>query len=135
VNLAQEAIAAKKRFEEIIAQIGREVFVELTKPVFEKHPEIEAIRWKQYVPAFNDGDPCVFRVCDSEVLLKDEDEFYGDYSDCGDSVPEQYEEALGAFDEALEQLEDASERCFDSNSEITIYRDGRVEVDEYDCGY
>jgi hypothetical protein len=134
MNLAKEAIEAKKKYNEILNKIGKEVFVELAKPVFEAHPEIIAVRWKQYVPGFNDGDPCLFRLCPSEILIEPDGEFLGEYSDDGD-MPEEYHAASNAFDEALEELEDACEMVFDSNAEITIHRDGKIEHDYYDCGY
>jgi len=33
-------------------------------------PGIEAVRWIQYTPYFNDGDPCYFRIGESSVKLK-----------------------------------------------------------------
>jgi hypothetical protein len=35
--------------------------------LFEKHPELHIISWKQYVPSFNDGDPCTFSMHDQCV--------------------------------------------------------------------
>lgn len=34
-------------------------------------PEIEKVRWEQYTPYFNDGDPCVFGAHGVEVKLVD----------------------------------------------------------------
>lgn len=43
---------------------------------------IEAVRWEQYTPYFNDGDPCVFRVSgDVMVKMAGADEDSGDYED------------------------------------------------------
>lgn len=41
---------------------------------------VDAVRWEQYTPYFNDGDPCVFRVSDPAVRKvgaaeSDDDEF------------------------------------------------------------
>lgn len=44
-------------------------------------PEVEAIRWRQYTPYFNDGDPCEFSVHDIEVKLIGGDPEAGDYED------------------------------------------------------
>lgn len=30
---------------------------------------VKALRWRQYTPYFNDGDPCVFRVSEASVKL------------------------------------------------------------------
>lgn len=54
------------------------------------HPGFEAMRWRQYTPYFNDGDPCVFRIYevyfrfvgmspiteDEEGAYEEEDGFY-----------------------------------------------------------
>lgn len=43
---------------------------------------VEKIRWHQYTPYFNDGDPCVFGVSSPQVLLTgDEDEGDFDYGE------------------------------------------------------
>lgn len=44
---------------------------------------VEAVRWHQYTPYFNDGEACTFNVYEPEVLLdvSDEDDEDGDASD------------------------------------------------------
>lgn len=44
---------------------------DLFKAFFEAHPEADEIRWRQYTPYFNDGEPCEFRVYDPELFLAD----------------------------------------------------------------
>lgn len=44
-----------------------------------KHDSFTAIRWTQYTPYFNDGDPCVFGV--NAHGLKGPDDDAGDYED------------------------------------------------------
>lgn len=41
---------------------AQELFKGVTKEFFEKNPGINAIRWSQYTPYFNDGDTCEFSV-------------------------------------------------------------------------
>lgn len=42
----------------------------LFKAFFTAHPEIGALKWTQYTPYFNDGEPCEFSVhSDFDVLL------------------------------------------------------------------
>ena len=60
-----------ERFAQIKAEIAvlraeaddmlKYVFGEAMKGVFDKHPCLMGLRWTQYTPYFNDGDPCVFR--------------------------------------------------------------------------
>lgn len=49
-------------------------------------PRVEAVRWRQATPYFNDGDPCEFSVHELYVRLAgmdvdEEGEEYGDYGD------------------------------------------------------
>lgn len=46
-------------------------------------PEVEALRWYQYTPYFNDGDPCVFSVGGAywKFTGEAEEEDYSDYGD------------------------------------------------------
>lgn len=48
-----------------------------------KLDHVESVKWRQYTPYFNDGDPCVFGVYGPEVLLDimEEDDEEGDYGD------------------------------------------------------
>lgn len=62
-----------------VEQKGPEEFAKILQPLLE-HPKVEAIRWQQYTPYFNDGDACEFRVGESYVKLVGHDEG-GDYDD------------------------------------------------------
>lgn len=44
-------------------------------------PEVLAIRWHQYTPYFNDGEPCTFSVYDPLIRLESVAEDEGDYED------------------------------------------------------
>lgn len=46
--------------------------VGLLKNLIDETPEVLAIRWSQYTPGFNDGDPCEFSVNDLEVKFNPE---------------------------------------------------------------
>lgn len=39
--------------------------------LFNKYPNLKTIRWTQYTPHFNDGEPCVFGV--NEIIFSDLD--------------------------------------------------------------
>lgn len=41
--------------------------LKLLEKLIKGTPEIEAVRWKQYTPGFNDGEPCEFSVMDLEI--------------------------------------------------------------------
>lgn len=45
-------------------------------------PGVEAVRWNQYTPYFNDGEACEFSIYSAYVkVIGDEDEEAGDYGD------------------------------------------------------
>lgn len=44
-------------------------------------PEVLSVRWLQYTPYFNDGDPCIFRVVGARVRYDWMDEYFGEYED------------------------------------------------------
>jgi len=44
-------------------------------------PGVEAIRWEQYTPYFNDGEPCVFSIYEARVKTTDSNPDGGDYED------------------------------------------------------
>jgi hypothetical protein len=58
-------------------------FTEATDAVLSV-PGVHAVRWRQYTPYFNDGEPCEFSVNELEVRfspLDDEEDERGDYED------------------------------------------------------
>lgn len=59
----------KADYQDAVEKQGKGIVKELVKDLFTKCPEVEAIRWNQYTPYFNDGDECVFNVHDPEFLL------------------------------------------------------------------
>lgn len=62
-----------------------EEFGELLLPVI-NHPLVEGVRWEQYTPYFNDGDPCVFRIGEAYFRLQGMSEEAGDYEDGWESI-------------------------------------------------
>lgn len=118
--------------------------------------QVEAVRWHQYIPSFNDGDPCTFTLGEVYVKLVDGDEEAGEYED---GFIDGYNMYDGHWDEsrrnyirtpqpgfevlypALDKLGDAMghfelflQTNFGDNAEITATKTG-FEVGYYDCGY
>lgn len=58
----------KTRYE----QWSGEKFLELLDAVLD-HPRVLAVRWRQYTPYFNDGDPCEFGVGEFGVKIAKEE--------------------------------------------------------------
>ena len=108
------------------------------------HPEVHAIRWTQYTPYFNDGDPCEFRVCEPTVQLykagtTEPDEEEGDDEDGfrdSWSLNREGHAALAKDLESLHELFGAAEEAvrgvFGEHSQVTVGRDGEAEIEEYD---
>jgi len=114
-----------------------------------EHPEVEALRWTQYAPYFNDGDPCVFGVNEPSVKLvvteaSDEDPIDVD-EDNDDEDNEgflyRYElpdghDALQAdlkiLESAFEEAESVMQDIFGDGVQVTIGRDGEATVNEYE---
>lgn len=91
----EEKVAAVKEYRECRARmaelkkrnknIGKEVFKDSCKSLFEQNPEIKSFEWRQYTPGWNDGDPCTFRGYSNDPYVNGLNE-YGE--DSGYEEPE-----------------------------------------------
>ena len=97
---------------------------------FNEHPEVEQIRWTQYIPGFNDGDPCLFSLGDVELKFVGEEEF-SDFD---------WTETDTIKDKALEDAErilyfvmnyEVLEAAFGTDVELTFSRDGSLSKEDY----
>ena len=129
----------KKQFKVEVTQALKELFV--------KYPELESIRWTQYTPYFNDGDPCYFRMGDLHVILEgddpskweDEDEespYAGEYVSTYKKYNEGWSDVM--YNELCElsktmsgPLESFMEDVFGDHVWVKVTRNG-IEVNEYD---
>lgn len=111
------------------------------KAFFEKHPEIKSVKWQQYTPHFDDGDPCVFGVREPDE--SDDIELVS-----GETAPEYRSSAkldggpaYAAFTEKIRPafadlrfvnaMDEAYEAAFGDGVEVIATREG-FEVNEYD---
>lgn len=67
----EDAKSELERAQKALIEKIKPQFITLFMPAFNKHPKLEAFRWRQYTPYFSDGDPCVFSVHD--IAIKHED--------------------------------------------------------------
>lgn len=124
-------------------------FLEATDAILNL-PGVTAVRWRQYTPYFNDGDPCEFTVDGIYVRLtpleEEDDEECGDY---GDGFISEWEirynrsEYPDFSDELVEELtqavkkwdslnsEEVCRRNFGDHSTVTATLKG-FDVEEYD---
>jgi hypothetical protein len=144
------AIGARRA--ELTKQLEQEA-VAILRPLLEgflkDHPSIEALKWKQYTPYFNDGDECTFHVRELHVRMVGSPDDIGDYGDGYVSLPgssstyfdgsdfaelggtRQLAGLLNDLESALHSNEEACLAAFGDHVEVTVTRDG-IEVDEYD---
>jgi len=102
---------------------------EMISGFFLDREKVEAVRWTQYTPYFNDGDPCVFHVYNITVQFEKEGEFFEDY-DKGD-----LSKAEGAIIDSLQKALDAIPEeimlcLFGDHAQVTVFRGG-YEVERY----
>jgi hypothetical protein len=138
---------------------GQEELKKVFKEFFEKAPEIKVVRWVQYTPYFNDGDPCEFRVCDpsfsnvedvsrlgsyeGDIEDPEEGEFfiegmYGSYSDMKKYHPEvklskETHKACADLSNIMcsSSMEPILLAMFEDHAQVTVTKDG-FDVDSYD---
>lgn len=129
----EKILTEKRDFEKKLEAIrksmkgkGKEFVTDALKPIFEKHPELLAVRWQQYTPYFNDGDSCKFSSTHSDypqVKIKGD----GDFEECcHDELEKAITEALNVF------TDDDMESFFGDHMEVTVRRSGTVKVEEYE---
>lgn len=133
-------------------QWGAEEFLPLLDAVLAAG--VESVKWHQYTPSFNDGEPCEFTVGEFRVrpINADEDSEEGEYEDgfltvydirdySGGYRNAKAKPGFEAVYEALTELDGKSghfevflEDTFGNGSQIVATAAG-FEVDYYDCGY
>lgn len=101
------------------------------------HPELEGIRWTQYAPHFNDGEPCEFAVHDIEACLKapEEDDEEGWHGCYGSHRPEEFSAStwkdLCALNKLLQKSEDVLRDAFGNDCRVIVTKKG-VATEEYE---
>ena len=126
-----------------IANESKEILFVGLKQFMVDNPEIEAIRWTQYIPWFNDGEPCLFAV--NEIKFSTEktvENDEGDYEDgfvydneSNDSddnyVTETTYQNFETLSEILHDSEDSLQYAFGDHVQVTVTKDG-IDVEEYE---
>lgn len=65
IKLSEKMSALKKEMSDNAGEAFKEAF----KEIHEKNPNILGVHWYQYVPGFNDGDPCTFTMGEINFLV------------------------------------------------------------------
>jgi hypothetical protein len=86
-DLIQKNLEFKRQYQEQ----AQAAFKEMAKEFFDKNPGLTAVKWCQYTPYFNDGEPCVFGIGEVVFTNASEDELenvspWGDYEGDDENV-------------------------------------------------
>lgn len=151
-NVLQEIVNLKKEYEEKVKSVGSSLIVDLYRPLFNENPGIDSIRWEQYTPYFNDGDTCVFGVGELRYKLttpsdKEHDEYGDGYAEAY-NIGQKWDTTNRKFIkvEVTPELKAVKEMAeihsnvpddimlslFGDHAQITIFNDGKLEVEEYE---
>jgi hypothetical protein len=114
-----------------IKEHGQAAFKAELATFFNDNPDVEALRWTQYTPYFNDGEPCVFGASDLTIKRvgsagdegDDEDGF--EHASWGDK---KHKNACDWWKGAND--DDVLLASFGDHVQVTATRDG-ISVDEY----
>lgn len=126
----------KQKMTEDLKAFGQDLF----KPFFEKlfldHPDAQRVRWTQYTPHFNDGDPCVFNVHEAQVSkLSDAEDLTGDEDNWYESWTVKEEPSLASCAQAVGKffngIEDCLEAAFGDGVQVIVERSGAITIDDY----
>lgn len=127
--------AAQKRMQ----AEGKVALEEALAEVFANHPKLQAVRWTQYTPYFNDGEACVFSVNSPYIKFEGLEEDAGDYEDgfeyCSsyrnDERPEGFVAAANDVSEVFNSIPDELMlSVFEDHVQVTATRKG-FEVEEH----
>jgi hypothetical protein len=142
----KELIDLQRQLDEKLKTFSKEAFTEALAPFFAANPRVDSVTWTQYTPYFNDGDTCYFRVNEaylvSESLAEEFPDSVEDYLEenalyvfswRAENEPENdMTRASSALEEVWKEIpESVFETVFGDHVQVTIRRDGTVEVDEY----
>ncbi len=148
-KIKQEIEIFDKKRKVLLEELRAE-FPKMFTELFNKSKIIESIGWKQYTVYFADGDECTFSVYQDEIDVNEEYEddlewydwrikYYlkGDnqYKNILEKNPnlniEDYK-ILQEFKEVLQSIpKDFYKDLFGDHKQITIYKDGTINVEEY----
>lgn len=144
----EEIRQAKADFAALLRGKGKAVLAMAISQLFDAAPEVAAIRWTQYTPHFNDGDPCTFNVHGVQVKFVEgfdverlekyyreeakEGEFVDEGTYCFNDDKDPVRQALKTFQDTLSELEEVAHTLGDGVQVTATRGTTELEVDEYD---
>ena len=131
MNAIETYRAQKEEINAKLSGFGQDSLKPFFLQLFEAHPDAQVVRWYQYTPHFNDGDPCVFGVGDVETskirLSEISDEVKEAYP--GDSW--EYSQAAQEVNVFFNGIDDVLRQAFGDGVRVYVERNGTITVDEY----
>lgn len=142
VNALNELTSARKKIEDESRKQAQAILKPGLRQFLVDNPEVAALRWTQYTPHFNDGDPCEFGVYDlyaAKVGEKRDDNEDPEGDESGYQGSYHWKEMFGKgtakelekLEEVFQKAETELEAAFGDHVEVIVDRKG-VHVNEYD---
>lgn len=127
----------KAKYKKEAKAKGAKLVKEELTELFNSFPKLQAIRWRQYTPYFNDGEECIFHFREIEAkadgLTKWVDS--NGFTESIDEYDATLELAINKINKEFEGIEDVLKEAFGDHQEVTVSRDGdsiKVESEDYD---
>lgn len=125
----QELSTIVDEHNKLLREKGEIAVKDALKAFLEKHPVIDSVKWQQYTPYFNDGEPCTFGVHTPYVVIEGNE--YGDYGEFDlDKEHKDIQADLNQLEGAFGKLEDVMQAVFGDHVEVTVTRTS-IEIDDY----
>lgn len=131
-SIIDEVSTLKKEYQDK----SKEAFKKVLKEYF-ADSETQAIVWGQYVPGFNDGDPCEFSLTDVYFVVKnfDPEDLQDPYDYDESSIEDIHkDDNANSIYDFLNANEDMLEEMFGVNVAVYVTPEAII-VNEYCCGY
>jgi hypothetical protein len=113
-----------KKLETTDASIGAELKVALIA-LLKEDKEITAVRWYQYTPYFNDGEPCEFGLARLEVSFDD-----GEFTDEGATAAQK--KSFKKLDALVSSVPDSALLKTFGDHQIVTLQKGKFTKKSYD---
>lgn len=127
----QKYTTFKAQYQEARKQMleqSREAFKEMASELFSTYPQMTEFSWEQYTPYWNDGDPCEFSVREYTARIN------GSCLDYGEEPNNMDQKSLETATKSVTTFismfdEDVMLDMFGDHAQVTVYRDGKAEVE------
>jgi len=118
-------------FHKQFQEQSKTIFAEGSKELFNDNPELESFGFSAFTPYFSDGDENIYRVNgdDPDINGVDGYDVYGVEDKNEKAKLEKLQRTVASFINSFPT--ESIKNIFPDHSKITVYRDGRMEVEDY----